>query len=197
MRTRAFLTLSLLLVAATAWSEKPARSAGARTLPPMMQTQGEPGQRLKDQAAVYRFRLAPADFSCDLEATNGASGDGTFRFVARDQSGEAMHEVSATLAPGETLRIPALEARWTSQGLGYVKASRRVRLSLRCPDSPQPMAVRLHPAASQYDVFSVERRPEVAAANEVEPLSRTVAPHAAASPGAGTAGRLFVSHRAK
>ena len=128
---------------------------------PMSRTQGEPGQRMEDQAVVYRFHLASAESRSDLVVTNTSAVEEVFRLVAQGAEGGLAHERTITVGPGETLRIPSAEAHWSASGRVSIKTSRRLRLSLHPPDGSKPTAIKLPASAATYDVFSLERDWEV------------------------------------
>ena len=128
---------------------------------PMSRAQGEPGQRMEDQAVVYRFHLASAESRSDLVVTNTASVEEVFKLVAQGADGGLINERTITVGPSETLRIPSAEAHWSASGRVSIKTSRRLRLSLDPPDGSKPTAIKLHPSAATYDVFSLERDWEV------------------------------------
>ncbi len=133
---------------------------------PMLRTQGEPGQRMEDQSVVYRFRLAPAEFGCDLVVTNTSAVEEVFRLVAQGAEGRLTHEANITIGSSETLRIPSAEVHWLASGRVSIKTSRRLRLNLHPSGGSKPTIIKLHPSAAVYDVFSLEREWEMGLGGE-------------------------------
>ena len=146
------LMLALALCAGWALAQKKLPESDTQPRGTLIETQGEPGEDAQDQVVMYRFRLAAADAGLRLAVTNCSDDAGLLTLEGN----------SRKVDPGETVVLEQRETAWTGAESVVVKASRRLRLSLRSSERNEDIALPQNPKASVYEVLSLERAPATA-----------------------------------
>ena len=146
------LTLALALCAGWALAQKRLPTSDTQPRGTLIETQGEPGEDAQDQVVMYRFHLAAADAGLRLAVTNSSDDAGLLTLEGN----------SRKVDPGQTVVLDQRETAWPGAESVVVKASRRLRLSLRSSERNDEISLPQNPKASVYEVFSLERAPATA-----------------------------------
>jgi len=183
MRSGGFLQVSILvLIGATlvlppAGTAQETKSKNAARPPRQMQrlstgarTQGG-GREAGDQILLYRFRLDRDTASSELIVSNPTEREGAFSLFAQEVDGTFSKEAKHTIGPGGLFAVSAAEAAWSPSNVVFVKASRRLLLSVQFRGADKPTEILRSPSVAVYDIFGFERQSELGSSAKQRGLS--------------------------